>query len=326
MPPVSDPAGGSRRAKATSTFLASPQARQQTSPPRRDEDRVMTRCLFCQTTDGKRSNEHVFRKAFKERFSLAPGLTFSWHTQTADELEIFQRPVSQFDMTLNAVCRDCNQGWLEDLENEATAVIHELTVGNAKLALSETEVTVLGFWAYIRGLLLTHVYPRRRVPGAFFENAYAARHSRTMPNASYVSLGASTHLVFEAGAVQAATFNPGGHYLGFVGFGLGPLVFLVSFCDASPEVASLARELIEAPRAWFPDSFRRLSPVELPSRRLELLTGEQAQLACQSMKLRVDPGLPHDQLGQPLDPLLVIPKQFHEQLACVSGVGAPGTA
>lgn len=286
----------------------------------------MTRCLFCQTTDGKRSNEHVFRRAFKERFPLAPGLTFSWQTQ-AGELEIVKRPVSQFDMTLNAVCRDCNQGWLEDLENDATAVIHELTVGNEKLALSETEVRVLGFWAYIRGLLLTHVYPRGRVPGTFFENAYMARDSRTTPGGSYVSLGASTHLVFEAGSVQAATFDPGGYYLGFVGFGLGPLVFLVSICDASPEVASLARELIEAPRAWFPNSFRRLIPVELPAPRMTLLTGEQAQLACQSMKLRVDPGLPLDQLGQSLDPLPVIPRQFHEQLACVSGGFArPGTA
>jgi len=147
-------------------------------------------------------------------------------------------------------------------------VIHELTVGNEKLGLSETEVRVLGFWAYIRGLLLTHVYPRGRVPGTFFENAYMARDSRTTPSGSYVSLGASTHLVFEAGSVQAATFDPGGYYLGFVGFGLGPLVFLVSICDASPEVASLARELIEAPRAWFPNSFRRLIPIELPAPRM----------------------------------------------------------
>jgi len=285
----------------------------------------MPRCLFCRTTDGKRSNEHVFRKAFKERFPLAPGLTFSWRTH-AGELEIVQRPVSQFDMTLNAVCRDCNQGWLEDLENEATAVIHELTVGNERLALSEAEVRVLGFWAYVRGLLLTHLYPRGRVPGAFFERAYAARDSSTMPSGSYVSLGASTHLVFEAGAVQSATVEPGGYYLGFVGFGLGPLVFLVSICDGSPEVASLARELIEAPRAWFPGSFRRLNPVELPVPRMTPLTGEQAQLACQSMKLRVGPGLPDDQLGQPLDPLPAIPKQFHEQLACKSGGDPLGSA
>lgn len=256
---------------------------------------------------------------------MAPGLTFSWHAQ-GGELEVVQRPVSQFDMTLNAVCRECNQGWLEDLENEATAVIHELTVGNAKLALSEREVTVLGFWAYVRGLLLTHVYPRGRVPGAFFESAYAARGGRTMPSGSYVSIGASTHLVFEAGAVQAATLNPDDQYLGFVGFGLGPLVFLVSISDASPEVASLALELIEAPRAWFPESFRRLNPVELPAPRLGLLTGEQAQLACQSMKLRFDPRSPHDQLGQPLDPLQVIPKQFHAHLACASGAGPLGMA
>lgn len=277
----------------------------------------MTRCLFCETKSGKRSNEHVFRDAFRTRFPLVPGLSFSWRMPDGN-LEIVERPVSQFDMTVNAVCRECNQGWLEDLENDATAVIHELTVGNTKSALSQADVKTLAFWAYIRAILLTHVYPRGSTPGRFFEKAYAERERRATPSGTYVSLGASTHMVFEAGAVQAGTSNPGNHYLGFVGFGLGALVFLVATGDNVPDISALAREVIEAPRLWFPDCFRRLNPVELPAPRLGLLTGEQAQIACQSFQLRVDPRPPSDQLGRPLDPLAVIPAQFHADLASAS--------
>lgn len=220
-------------------------------------------------------------------------------------------------MTINAVCRGCNQGWLEDLENEATAIINALTVEGADLGLTERETRTLGYWAYVRALLLTHVYPRGRVPGSFFESAHADRETRAIPTGSYVSLGASTHLVFEAGAVQAATMHPGAHYLGFVGFGLGALVFLVAISNGSPEVSTLARKVIDGPHAWFPGSFRRLSPTDMTTPRLRLLTGQQAQLACTSMQLHFDSHVPNDQLGQPLDPMSEIPARFHLNLACM---------
>jgi hypothetical protein len=279
-----------------------------------DEDLTMSRCLFCQTSSGKRSKEHVFRDAFKTRFPAPQGLTFSWRSASGN-LEFHDRPISQFDITLNAVCRECNQGWLEDLENAATAVIHELTVGNTKLTLSELEVQTLGFWAYVRALLLTLVYPRGRVPDSFFQSVFRARRDLAIPSGSFVSLGASTHRVFEAGVVQSATIRPGDHYLGFVGFGLGALVFLVAISDESTGVSALAREIIEAPRAWFPDCFRRLDPIELPALRLRLLTGEQALLACQSMRLRFESDTPRDQLGNAIDPRAFIPARFHADLA-----------
>lgn len=286
-----------------------------------DETPIVSRCLFCQTTSGKRSNEHVFRDAFKTRFPAPDGLTFSWRTG-AGELEFHERPISQFDMTINAVCRECNQGWLESLENQATAVIHELTVGNTKLALTELEVRTLGYWAYVRALLLTHVYPRGRAPAHFFQSAFSARTHLEVPDGSFVSLGGSTHRVLEAGAVQSATMRPGDHYLGFVGFGLGGLVFLIAISDASPGVSAIAREIIEAPRRWFPQRLRRLQPVELPAPRLQLLTGEQALLACQSMRLRFDGDVPRDQLGNAIDPQRHIPAHFHHELACLSSGGS----
>lgn len=286
-----------------------------------EENPIVSRCLFCRTARGKRSKEHVFRASFKERFPAPKGLTFSWRS-TEGEMELHERPISQFDITINAVCRECNQGWLDDLDNQATAVIHELTVGNTKSALSELEVRTLGFWAYVRALLLTHVHPRGRAPESFFESAFRARTEQSIPNGSFVSLGASTHQIFEAGAVQSATIRPGDHYLGFVGFGLGALVFLVAISDASPGVSAIAREIIEAPRAWFPQRLRRLHPQELPVPRLGLLSGEQAQLACQSMRLRFDVDMPRDQLGNAIDPRMFVPARFHSDLTCLSP-GAP---
>jgi hypothetical protein len=277
---------------------------------------TVTRCLFCRSASGKRSKEHVFRDAFKAKFPAPQGLTFSWRSPRG-ELEFHERPISQFDITLNAVCRDCNQGWLEDLENDATAVIHELTVGNARTSLSEEDARALGFWAYIRALLLTHVYPRGRAPEGFFTTTFQARNDRTIPSGSFVSLGTSTHRVFEAGAVQSATLRPGDHYLGFVGFGLNSLVFLVAVSDAPPGISAIAREIIDAPRTWFPQRIRRLIPPELPAPRLGLLGGEQALLACQSMRLRFDMDMPRDQLGNAIDPRRFIPARFHSDLRCL---------
>jgi hypothetical protein len=46
--------------------------------------------------------------------------------------------------------------------------------------------------------------------------------------------------VWEAGTHQSLTLQPGHHYLGFVAFGLGALVFLVSISDSSAAATELA--------------------------------------------------------------------------------------
>jgi hypothetical protein len=271
---------------------------------------VKLRCLFCTSTAGKRSKEHLLRRDFKKSFPEAPGLAFSHLTR--DDLELVQRPISQFDMTLNRVCRECNQGWLNDLERQAWVVIEEITTGNRKSALSRSDVATLGFWAYIRALLRTHISPRGQAPRALFEEAYR---SGAVPPGSFAALGASTHYVWEAGTHQSVTVRPGNHYLGFVAFGLGALVFLVSISDSSAEAAELAFDLVEQPRNWFPGRFRRLAPVKLPVPRLGVLTAVEAQVA--GLTLAVRSGSPRlvDQLGIPIDPLTVIPAEFHGDLA-----------
>jgi hypothetical protein len=271
---------------------------------------VGPRCLFCGSTTAKRSKEHVLRRAFKDSLPSAPGLTFSHRTR--DGLEVVNRPISQFDMTINNVCRDCNQGWLNDVENAAQVVIEELTVGNTRTSLTQGEVECLGFWAYLRALLRTHVSPRGRAPAALFQAAYRAR---KVPDGCYVQLGASLGYVLEAGSHQSLSLQPGDHYLGFVAFGLGALVFLVAISDSSPEAARRALDVVQQPGRWFPHRFRGLAPVELPVGPLGVLSPEEAVAAGVSMLLRVGAWAPFDHFGKPFEPRRVIPREFHRDLA-----------
>ncbi len=175
------------------------------------------RCLFCTSKSGKRSREHVLRKEFKKHFPSAPSLTFSHVTPRGDE--VVERPISQFDITVNHVCRDCNSGWLNDLKNSAWPIIRGLTTLGIKYDLSLAELEVLGFWAYVRALVRTHASPRGHAPSELFERVFAKR--QILPG-NYVQLGVCTKYHVEAGTHQSLRISPGLHYAGFVGFGLGP--------------------------------------------------------------------------------------------------------
>jgi len=130
-----------------------------------------SRCLFCVSSKGKRSREHVLRRAFKQRFPYSDQLSFS-HTYRA-KVEIVKRPISQFGMTVNAVCTECNNGWLNDLEGTAGKIINEFfTATSTRRQLGPDEIELLGYWVLIRSLLRTHVSPHGRAPSSLFEFAY----------------------------------------------------------------------------------------------------------------------------------------------------------
>jgi len=268
------------------------------------------RCLFCGSTSAKRSREHVLRKAFKSKFPSAPSLSFA--RQWGSGVEVTEVPITQFDLIVKDVCRECNQGWLNDLENLVEETIDDLIDGRRGRPLATAEIQSLGLWAFVRSLLLTYLSPRGRVPREIFEQVYR---ERKVPPGCYVQLAASTHSVWEAGSHQSVRINPGEHYLGFVAFGLDALLFLTSICDSSPDASLLSLDVSRQPRLWFPGSFRWLSPPEVIEAPLRLLSGPQAQVAGVSLALRRGLMTPVDQLGQALAPLDVIPERFHSSLS-----------
>lgn len=270
---------------------------------------IRPRCLFCGSKKNKRSKEHVFRRAFKSRLPNAPSLAFTYVSE--GQLSTKERPISQFDLVVNSICKNCNEGWLNDLENAASPIIRSLILNGSKCDLNLSDTEVLALWAFVRALLLTYISPGGRVPKGIFENVYS---NRAVPRGCYVQVGYSTHLVFEAGSHQAFNIHPGDHYLGFIGFGLERLVFLVSISDSSAVASKFSLDTIRQPLLWFPGSFKWLCPPEPLQKPLIPMSGEQAQISCWSLGLRFGLSQPFDQLGNILPIAGVIPDRFHAAL------------
>lgn len=253
------------------------------------------------------------RRAFKKQIDPARSLSFSY--LSGGVVELAQRPISQFDMTVNEVCSECNQGWLNDLENQVSPALDDLLVNWNTLSMSQYEAQTLGYWAFVRALLITHMSPKGRAPRKLLENTYR---NRRVGKGCFVQIGVSTHYVWEAGAHQSLTIVDGeSHYLGYVAFGLAGLVFLIAISDGSAEGSRRALDTIRRPRLWFPDSFRWLAPPEARHRSapVRVLNGREAQIAGVSLALRMGVARPLDQFGTEIDPTAVIPEQFLNSLA-----------
>lgn len=89
---------------------------------------------------------------------------------TARTTESFTAPL--FEMTVKAVCRDCNGGWMNELETGTKALVSGMLLGNGR-ALHETGQTTLAAWATLKALMLQQVH---------------AAHHRWIPDATYRSL------------------------------------------------------------------------------------------------------------------------------------------
>ncbi len=255
----------------------------------------------------------------RQRVSPVPGLTFS-HL-TASGLEVVARPISQFDMTVNHVCRECNQGWLNGLQGRLDPLLANLLSGTGFLDLNTEEAQALGFWAFVRAIVRTHMSPGGHAPIALAAWAYE---QRTVPPGCYVSLAMCGYSVWEAGTHQSYRLPPENDYIAFVALGLGALQFRVALSTGGAKPARLGREAIRGPRLWFPGTARWLVPPEAGLLDLRLLTSEEAQVAGAALMIRM--GLePRDQFGKVIDVASVVPSRFlslHAKAA--SGIGAAG--
>lgn len=110
-----------------------------------DEPRVGRRCAFCGAV-GKLHKEHVFPDWIGRLW--VPDLTIR-HTRGfedrdgATEGAWFARP---FRITVTAVCKECNSGWMSDLEKEAAPILTPMIRG-ARRALSEDDQATVALWS-----------------------------------------------------------------------------------------------------------------------------------------------------------------------------------
>ena len=289
-------------------------------PPQQGATPSAFSCVFCGSYGGGRSKEHLFRRKFKDDFPWEREIAImqpssDGHTHT--EL----RPISQFDITLNSVCRQCNQGWLNDLEAEVEPLLLVAAGDGLDLRTTPRQMEQLGFWAVTRALLRTQFTPTARAPLHLFRTAF-----RTMkPPPGFAHWAYSEQYVAHAGVHESPHGLNDDDYFAQVSFGSKHMLFQVGISGGSEWSQRIAFELLLRPRRWFAGSFFWIVPTESRPVTIQPLPPPSAYATVNTLSIAVGlPILTSD--GSTLDPKDVIPIRYHNDLVMDEFAGVPAKA
>lgn len=117
------------------------------------------KCAFCQRDDRKITNEHVWPDWIRN--CLPPGFK-QLHVQmhrAKNEVRHWS-PKDSTGVTVNDICKPCNEGWMHVLEESVREpFLCEMIKRGASVALNEKQVTTLATWAYKIVLVFNLVGP-----------------------------------------------------------------------------------------------------------------------------------------------------------------------
>src|SRR5262245_17714295 len=121
-------------------------------------------CLFCTNPLPERAHEHVIPKWLIEYLGVRDEVLFQAIAQTEDGALLKQRTPATQSFVEGRVCKQCNNGWLSDLENQARPFLTDLMSGQRTLhALSAEERLLLARWAAKTAFVLSNAAPLEAV-------------------------------------------------------------------------------------------------------------------------------------------------------------------
>ena len=155
----------------------------------------MRPCVFCGSTEGRGTDEHVIPKWARDAFGIE-----DWVTTNAVEAPGRERMQAGRMRHLNVVlkdglCRPCNTDWLAPIEDRVKPILLPMMLGERAVVLDAPAQALLSFWAVKTGLLLEMAI-RQRFPGKREVEGYRAttqelawlRHKEEPPPRSMVWL------------------------------------------------------------------------------------------------------------------------------------------
>jgi hypothetical protein len=166
-------------------------------------------CVFCGSTSSKLTKEHWMKREYGDKLQKQSSLTMrhehdgmtSTHTS----------PISEFDIQLRVVCRQCNAGWLNALEFAAETP-----------RLSQSALSDFAVWAAGRALLRTCAEPwDKRAPDDLFHELYR---DRKIPSRMNVLVGLTPTRMLHGGAYS---WTDSGQNIGRATY-LGATTFVVN--------------------------------------------------------------------------------------------------
>jgi hypothetical protein len=188
-------------------------------------------CVFC----GARatSAEHIWPQWIGRLFDL-PERTVPYERTrtTGPNPPSFEAP--PFSLTVNRVCRECNNGWMSDLEGAAKPFVERMIVGDV-CDLSEAAQRTVATWCFKTAAMFQfthpdnvsippehyrHLYERREPPPLC--DVHLARYATRLPDGN-VHIERAAH--YQHHAIEAST-ESGGLVRGFgATLSIGQFVF-----------------------------------------------------------------------------------------------------
>lgn len=127
---------------------------------------MKNQCLFCQKTS--LTKEHVFPKWLREHY---PNETVI-NEFTSTKKQWITQP---FDHQAKVVCKDCNEGWMSELEVKFRPIFNEM-IALEKLELSDLKQSIISFWAQKTVLMLNQATPGSiKITSESYKEIYESR-------------------------------------------------------------------------------------------------------------------------------------------------------
>lgn len=242
----------------------------------------MRPCLFCASTAGRATDEHVIPKWARDAFDIQDWVTFRTGDGGGPALEQVGRLRHLNVVLKDGLCRPCNNDWLAPVEDQVKAILLPMALRTeSSVTLDAQAQALVSFWA-VKTILLLELAIRQRFPGRRAVEGYVAsgpelawlRHRGEPPPRAMVWLGCwdcerEVPVNYEpsgAGLPTADGTDLAGHLatftLGYVAF----QVFTVDFVAAERHGAPVWNR---GPLPPLADALPRIWPPQLVARDVD---------------------------------------------------------
>lgn len=145
-------------------------------------------CIFCGRDDGPITKEDVVPRWTRAYFPEVEDTSHEAFVILPDGAGVTQKyaySAAAMEVTVNAVCGECNHGWMSAMEGSVMSVLGPmLRVGADRHSLSASDLRILATWALKTSIAFEFVTP---------ENVYIPQEQRTLM-AEHQGLALNTHV------------------------------------------------------------------------------------------------------------------------------------
>lgn len=111
-------------------------------------------CIFCGSD--RVTREHVYRRAWIDRLvPHATGFTNTISKGYGDPIMLSTWPSSEADVVVRCVCANCNNGWMNAIDESAEEIVGALARGETRVRVVNGALHVFATWAMKMALVMS---------------------------------------------------------------------------------------------------------------------------------------------------------------------------